>query len=357
MRVRTRRRSISAVAMPARVRAGMRSTPRQVERVAFAPGPARAVLPGRLAGEPSRRARLPGRLRARRVHGGRVPGARRRAATDRRREPCGEAGVHSLMQMGMTAYMGPLRNRRDSARLRQLLRLPAPGRRREDRAGAVGARGHRRSRLAALRTVVVRCADHGRWGCRMAAFARRPSTPMRRRSTCRSSSRTPCCSPAARRRMPWPRWWTSCRRCSGSVEAEVPVRLRGRDLMPVLAEAATPGRDPLARSGSTSRRSPTTEPGSQRSRHRALHLRRPPGRHGAHGGAGSAEPDPSHPHPDRQVRLLLRPGGTRGGRSTSSTTSSAIRWRSTTSWRSAPACRGTGPPRRSIVNWPAGWPT
>ncbi len=62
----------------------------------------------------------------------------------------GKPAVHALMRMGMNAYMGPLRDRREQARLRQLLRLPAPRRRREDRADPRRARRPRRPGLAAL---------------------------------------------------------------------------------------------------------------------------------------------------------------------------------------------------------------
>ena len=44
--------------------------------------------------------------------------------------------VHELMKMGMAAYLGPLRQRGGEARLRQLLRPPAPRGRRADRPGA-----------------------------------------------------------------------------------------------------------------------------------------------------------------------------------------------------------------------------
>ncbi len=53
---------------------------------------------------------------------------------------------------------------RGAARLRQLLRPPAPRGRREDRPGPEGARPGERPDSLRSRTVVVRCADHGEMG-------------------------------------------------------------------------------------------------------------------------------------------------------------------------------------------------
>ncbi len=58
--------------------------------------------------------------------------------------------VHALMRMGMAAYLGPLSDAQSAARLRQLLRPPAPHRRREDRSHPGRARRPFRSGLAAL---------------------------------------------------------------------------------------------------------------------------------------------------------------------------------------------------------------
>ena len=113
--------------------------------------PAGAVLPRRLAGQPPRRARLPGlrtcaaatRATEFRDLGVGLPPT---LDEDLRDKP----SVHSLMRMGMTAYLGPLERRAGEARLRQLLRPPAPGRRREDRPAAGRARRPGRPALAAL---------------------------------------------------------------------------------------------------------------------------------------------------------------------------------------------------------------
>ena len=138
---------------------------RQVEALARPRRPARAVLPRGLARQPPRRARLPGL----------VPCAAATPTTEFRdlgvelpptvdEDLRDKPAVHSLMRMGMTAYLGPLRDRARAARLRQLLRPPAPRRRREDRPPPRRARRPDRPRSLRSRTVVVRCADHGEMG-------------------------------------------------------------------------------------------------------------------------------------------------------------------------------------------------
>ena len=84
-----------------------------------------------------------------------------------------------------------------------------------------------------------------------------------------------------------------------------------------------------------------------RARRGALHLRRPPGRHGVPGRAGPAEPDPLRARLALEVRGLPRPVRRRRRPSTSSTTSRAIPTRRSTSWTSTRAAAGPGPPSRS----------
>ena len=124
---------------------------RQMERWLGAPGPARAVLPGGLARQPARRARLPVVVRDRagtRAADFRDLGVPLPATVDEdlRDKPT----VHSLMKLGQTAYIGALERPGGPAGLRELLRLPAPGGGREDRAAARRARRPRRPGLAAL---------------------------------------------------------------------------------------------------------------------------------------------------------------------------------------------------------------
>ncbi len=80
----------------------------------------------------------------------RVPRARGRAPADRRRGPARKARRPLADEDGDGRVPRAAQQSRGAARLRQLLRLPAPGDRREDRPPAGGARRRRRSRVAAL---------------------------------------------------------------------------------------------------------------------------------------------------------------------------------------------------------------
>ncbi len=104
---------------------------------------ARAVLPDRLAGQPPRRAGLSRLIRARRLRAGRLPRARRRSAPDPRGGPEQEARGPLADADGDERLPGPPARPRGGARLRQLLRLPAPGGRREDRPPQRGPRQRR----------------------------------------------------------------------------------------------------------------------------------------------------------------------------------------------------------------------
>ena len=72
--------------------------------------------------------------------------------------------VHELMKMGMAAYLGPLRNERGEARVRQLLRAPAPGGGRADRQGHGALGDPSDPGSVRSRTLIFRCADHGEMG-------------------------------------------------------------------------------------------------------------------------------------------------------------------------------------------------
>ena len=161
----------------------------------------------------------------------------------------GKPAVHSLMQMGMTAYMGPLRNRRDQldyvnfyaylhrvvdAKIGRVL-------------SALGDTADPRSLRS--RTVVVRCADHGEMGLSHGGLRQKAFNTYEETINVPLVVSNPVLFPRGAETdalaslvdvLP------TVLRLGGT---EVPVRLRGRDLTPVLAEAATPGRDPLARSG------------------------------------------------------------------------------------------------------------
>ena len=161
----------------------------------------------------------------------------------------GKPAVHSLMQMGMTAYMGPLRNRRDQldyvnfyAYLHRV--VDAKIGRVLSALGDTADPGSLRSR-----TVVVRCADHGEMGLSHGGLRQKAFNIYEETINVPLVVSNPVLFPRGAETdalaslvdvLP------TVLRLGGT---EVPVRLRGRDLMPVLAEAATPGRDPLARSG------------------------------------------------------------------------------------------------------------
>ena len=142
----------SAAATPARpTRAGTRTTRARWSAGSGASGPARAVLPRRLAGQPARRARLSRRrtsAAATRPDEFRGLGVPLPPTVD---EDLRDEADRPLADEARADRVHRRAARRAAQqRLRQLLRLPAPGRGREDRPAAGGARGPRRPRVAAL---------------------------------------------------------------------------------------------------------------------------------------------------------------------------------------------------------------
>ena len=235
------------------------------------------------------------------------------------------------MRMGMTAYLGPAARPPRAARLRQLLRLPAPAsstRRSAASSTALGDPGE--PGLAALadgRRPLRRPRRDG-------ALPRRPAPEdvQRLRGDDQRPARRlqPGPVPASRRRPTRsPRWSTCCRRCSTLAGAtRRRTGSRGRDLSPVLAgRRASPSASAAPRGAVDL--GPVLEhpaPAPTRPGRDPLHLRRPPGRHRDAGGARAAEPDPRGPHRrTRKYARLLRPRGPGGAASTSCTTSSATR--------------------------------
>src|SRR6185437_11471074 len=97
-----------------------------------------------------RRARLPALLRGRRVRSLAVRAPRRAVAADDRRAAEREAGGPLADAARPDLVHRPAGEPPGASRLRQLLRLPARGRRREDRPAAAGARRRGGSRLAAI---------------------------------------------------------------------------------------------------------------------------------------------------------------------------------------------------------------
>jgi choline-sulfatase len=160
----------------------------------------------------------------------------------------GKPAVHALMQMGMTAYMGPLRNRRDQldyvnfyAYLHRVV---------DEKIGRVlGALGDASDpNSLRSRTVVVRCADHGEMGLSHGGL---------RQKAFNAYEETINIPLVVSNPLLFPRAADTAALASlvdvlptilrlGGVHAD--VRLQGRDLTPLLAKAATAGREPLARS-------------------------------------------------------------------------------------------------------------
>jgi choline-sulfatase len=159
----------------------------------------------------------------------------------------GKPAVHALMQMGMTAYMGPLRNRReqlDYVNFYAYLHRVVDGKiGRVLRAlGDASDPGSLRSR-----TVVMRCADHGEMGLSHGGL---------RQKTFNVYEETINVPLVVSNPLLFPRGGETDALASlvdvlptmlelGGVEA--PRNLAGRDLSPVLSQAAAPERGALDR--------------------------------------------------------------------------------------------------------------
>jgi choline-sulfatase len=157
----------------------------------------------------------------------------------------GKPGVHALMQMGMTAYMGPLRNRREQldyvnfyAYLHRVV---------DAKIGRVLAALGDPSDPGSLRsrTVLVRCADHGEMGLSHGGL---------RQKTFNVYEETINVPLVVSNPLLFPRGSETDALASlvdvlptvlevGGIEA--PRGLRGLDQTPVLAQAAAPDREPL----------------------------------------------------------------------------------------------------------------
>jgi choline-sulfatase len=157
----------------------------------------------------------------------------------------GKPGVHALMQMGMTAYLGPLRNRREQhdyvnfyAYLHGVV---------DTKIGRVLAALGDPSDPGSLRsrTVLVRCADHGEMGLSHGGL---------RQKTFNVYEETINVPLVVSNPLLFPRGSETDALASlvdvlpsvlrlGGIEA--PQGLRGRDQTPVLAQTATPDREPL----------------------------------------------------------------------------------------------------------------
>jgi choline-sulfatase len=161
----------------------------------------------------------------------------------------GKPGVHALMQMGMTAYMGPLRNRREQldyvnfyAYLHRVV---------DAKIGRVLAALGDPSDPGSLRsrTVLLRCADHGEMGLSHGGL---------RQKTFNVYEETINVPLVVSNPLLFPRGAETDALASlvdvlptmlelGGVEA--PRGLRGRDQTPVLAQEAAPDRESLGLAG------------------------------------------------------------------------------------------------------------
>ncbi|CAN5558024.1 hypothetical protein BH20ACT15_BH20ACT15_15630 [soil metagenome] len=157
--------------------------------------------------------------------------------------------VHSLMRMGMTAYMGPLRDRRAKldyvnfyAHLHRLV---------DEKIGrllsSLGAADDPGSLRA--RTVVIRCADHGEMGLSRGGLRQKTF------NVYEETINVPLVISS-------PQLFTKPAETDALASlvdvlptaltlagGEVPGDLRGRDLTPILADAATPEPEPGGRAG------------------------------------------------------------------------------------------------------------
>ena len=219
---------------------------RQVEALPLLRATARAVLPDRLARQPPRRARVPallprGRLPPRAVR--RHCGVPLPPTIDERLHE--KPTVHSLMQLGQTSYIGPLRDPPGAAGLRRTSTPTCTGSSTRRSAGccAPSATPAIRARCARARSI-ARISDHGEMGLSHGGLRQKMfnayeetirvplvfSNPLLFGRPARAATRPPRSS-------------TSCRRCSRSPARRRRARSTASDLSGVLAAAAAPDRD------------------------------------------------------------------------------------------------------------------
>ena len=132
--------------------------------------------------------------------------------------------VHSLMRLGMAAYLGPLRDRQAQldyvnfyAHLHRV--VDAKIGRLLTALGSADDPGSLRSR-----TVVVRCADHGEMGLSHGGLRQKCFNVYEETINVPLVVSNPVLFPRARGRTRSRRWWTCCRRCSASAAPRRPRR-------------------------------------------------------------------------------------------------------------------------------------
>ena len=223
--------------------------------------------------------------------------------------------AHALMRMGMAAYLGPLKTRRQQldyvnfyAYLHRVI---------DEKIGRIiGALGDPDDPGSLRsRTIVVRCADHGEMGLSHGGLRQKAFNAYEESISVPLVISNPVLFPKPQET-----------EALGSLVDVLPTlldvagdseRARRHGRRPARSQpGADHGREgrPRARArralagrprpGARSRRAGRDRPGR-----RPFHLRRPSGGDGAHRGSRAAQPGPRHPHRDPQVRLLLRSAG------------------------------------------------
>jgi arylsulfatase A-like enzyme len=157
----------------------------------------------------------------------------------------GKPAVHALMQMGMTAYMGPLRNRREQldyvnfyaylhrvvdAKIGRVLKA----------LGDASDPGSVRSR-----TVVIRCADHGEMGLSHGGLRQKTFNVYEETINVPLVVSNPVLFPSGAETDALASLVDVLPTMLRLGEIDAPAGLRGRDLTPILARASAPERESL----------------------------------------------------------------------------------------------------------------
>jgi choline-sulfatase len=159
----------------------------------------------------------------------------------------GKPAAHALMKMGMTAYLGPLRNRRDQldyvnfyAYLHRVV---------DEKIGRVLSSLGDPSDPGSLRsrTVIVRCADHGEMGLSHGGLRQKAFNAYEETINIPLVISNPVLFPDGAETDALASLVDVLPTLLTLAGAGNRDALRGRDLTPLLADAAAPGREPLRR--------------------------------------------------------------------------------------------------------------
>ena len=158
----------------------------------------------------------------------------------------GKPSVHALMRMGMNAYMGPLRNRREQL---DYVNFYAYLHRLVDEKigrilGALGDAGDPGSLRS--RTVIVRCADHGEMGLSHGGLRQKMFNTYEETINVPLVISNPTLFPERAETDALASLVDVVPTLMAMAGGEPPDDLRGRDLSPILAQAASPERERAA---------------------------------------------------------------------------------------------------------------